>query len=216
MYYTVYRVTNKVNGKIYVGVHKTNNLDDGYMGSGKYLRRAQEKQGLENFEKEILFVFDNPEEMYAKEAEIVNEDFLSEENTYNLTLGGHGGWYSCNTKEGVENRKHIFSIWQKAGVDAYTRKLNSDEEFRERCRINSKKAIQNINENRKMYLPNGSFFGKTHSEESKLKMSEAASNRTGEKNSQFGTIWITNGNENRKIKKSEVIPEGWEKGRNLK
>ena len=71
-----------MNGKIYIGSHKTKDLDDNYMGSGKYLKAAQEKYGLENFKKEILFVFDNPEEMYAKEAEIVNEDFLQQENLH--------------------------------------------------------------------------------------------------------------------------------------
>lgn len=216
MYYTVYRVTNKVNGKIYVGVHKTNNLDDDYMGSGTYLRRAQEKHGIENFEKEILFVFDNPEDMYAKEAEIVNEDFLSEENTYNLNLGGTGSWHSCNTKYGIENRKHTFSVWQKAGVAATINKFENNIEFRNRHIERSIESLRKINENRKVYFPNGTFYGKTHSEETKQKMSEAGKQRTGNKNSQFGTMWITNGVENRKIQKNEEIPDGWNKGRKLK
>ena len=68
MFYTVYRITNKLNGKFYVGKHQTSDLDDGYMGSGKLIRQAISKYGLENFHKEILFVFDNEEEMNAKEA----------------------------------------------------------------------------------------------------------------------------------------------------
>ena len=88
MFYTIYKITNQVDGKIYIGSHKTSKLDDGYMGSGKYLKRAQELHGLDKFTKEILFVFDTPEEMYAKEAELVNEDFLATENTYNLKYGG--------------------------------------------------------------------------------------------------------------------------------
>ena len=90
MHYLIYKITNQLNGKIYIGAHKTPNTDDGYMGSGKYLRRAQEKHGIENFTKEILASFETLEEMYAKEAEIVNEDFLVEENTYNIRIGGKG------------------------------------------------------------------------------------------------------------------------------
>jgi len=74
-YYTIYKITNKMNGKIYIGSHKTCNLNDEYMGSGKYLNYAIKKHGIDNFVKEILFVFGTPELMYAKEAELVTEDF---------------------------------------------------------------------------------------------------------------------------------------------
>jgi hypothetical protein len=106
MYYTIYKITNLINGKIYVGSHKTEDLDDNYMGSGKYLKHAQDKHGLKNFVKEVLHVFDNPEDMYAKEAEIVSEDFLAEENTYNLKKGGFGGWDHINSNETLRISKN--------------------------------------------------------------------------------------------------------------
>lgn len=102
MFYTIYKITNLLDGKIYIGSHKTKKLDDAYMGSGKYLKAAQKKYGMENFKKEILFIFDNPEEMYVKEAELVNEEFLVTENTYNLKVGGFGGWDYLNNS-GLNN-----------------------------------------------------------------------------------------------------------------
>lgn len=106
MFYTIYKITNLLDGKIYIGSHKTKKLDDKYMGSGKILMRAQKKYGMENFKKEILFVFDNPEEMYAKEAELVNEEFLVTENTYNLKVGGFGGWDHINSDQNNPHHTH--------------------------------------------------------------------------------------------------------------
>lgn len=88
MLFTVYKTTNKINGKYYIGTHKTKNPNDNYLGSGVALKRAIQKYGEENFIKEVLFVFDNPDAMYAKEKEIVEIG----EHTYNLMEGGKGGF----------------------------------------------------------------------------------------------------------------------------
>ncbi|MEX0596844.1 MAG: GIY-YIG nuclease family protein, partial [Candidatus Paceibacterota bacterium] len=74
-YYTVYKTTNLINDKIYIGIHETKNLNDNYLGSGKLLKRAIEKYGSQNFKREYLFIFDNKEEQLAKEKELVTEEF---------------------------------------------------------------------------------------------------------------------------------------------
>lgn len=91
-YYTVYQITNLVNNKIYVGVHQTDNLDDGYMSSSDSVAAAIKKYGRENFTKHILHHCPDESAMYAKEAEIVTESFIGRSDTYNIKLGGYGGW----------------------------------------------------------------------------------------------------------------------------
>ena len=71
MYFTVYKITNNINGKFYIGKHQTTDLNDGYMGSGKLLLQDISKYGKENFTKEILFIFETEEEMNTKEKELV-------------------------------------------------------------------------------------------------------------------------------------------------
>ena len=53
-YHYIYKTTCKVNGKFYIGMHSTSNLEDGYIGSGKRLWNSIRKHGKENHECEIL------------------------------------------------------------------------------------------------------------------------------------------------------------------
>lgn len=91
MLYTIYKVTNKINGKIYIGKHQTENPNDSYFGSGKFIKSAIKKYGKENFIKEVLFVFETELEMNQKEKELITEEFISRKDTYNAGVGGEGG-----------------------------------------------------------------------------------------------------------------------------
>ena len=118
MIYTIYQITNIVNNKIYIGVHKTNNPNDNYMGSGRAIRNAIKKHGKENFKKEILFVFENKEDAYKKEQELVNSVFISTNKTYNGKLGGCGGWDHVRSPEvqnlAVENLRKFYQTEEGA------------------------------------------------------------------------------------------------------
>ena len=87
-HYIIYKITNKVNGKIYIGKHKCNDLDDGYFGSGKRLFQAINKYGIENFEFHLEIDLKSQEEMDLLEECVVNEQFLARTDVYNLSRGG--------------------------------------------------------------------------------------------------------------------------------
>lgn len=87
--YYLYQIINLVNNKIYIGVHETFDLNDGYFGSGFALRAAVAKYGKENFKKEVLQYFDSQEAMYQEEGEVVTSEFISRPDVYNLCEGGN-------------------------------------------------------------------------------------------------------------------------------
>jgi hypothetical protein len=55
----IYKTTNLITDKFYIGMHSTNNLNDGYLGSGKILRYSVKKYGAENHKIERLEFFEN-------------------------------------------------------------------------------------------------------------------------------------------------------------
>jgi len=147
MNYLLYKITNTLNGYIYIGVHATDNINDRYMGSGKKLLNAIKKHGIENFQKEILEYLDSIEQMYYRENEIVTPEFVARHDTYNLMEGGWGG------------------------------KITEESNQKKKKTMAERKVSQ------------------------------------GKKNSQYGSMWITNGIENKKIKKTDSLPRGFRKGR---
>lgn len=169
MHYIIYKTTNKIDGKIYIGKHKTKNLSDNYMGSGKKLNLAIKKHGLENFEKEILFVFDNEEDMNSKEAELVTKEFVEEDTNYNLCPGGNGGFGYINS----------------TGLNLRTGMIHSEESRKKMGHLGNKfnegRKYSDTTKEKLSKVMSEKLKGKTKSEEHKRKIAEAVKKRHAEK-----------------------------------
>jgi len=107
MSYIIYKTTNTVNGKYYIGVH--NDTKNNYLGSGKALLNAIKEHGRENFVRETLEVFDTEAEAYLREAQLVNETVVADRNSYNVGKGGKGGPGQPKSKEHIDaiKRNHL-------------------------------------------------------------------------------------------------------------
>lgn len=88
MYYIIYKITNHINGRYYIGRHATDNLDDGYMGSGKGIKNAIAKYGLDNFTKDIIATAETAAGLWQLEKDIVNETVVKDPLSYNMSYGG--------------------------------------------------------------------------------------------------------------------------------
>lgn len=71
--FITYKITNTITSQYYIGSHKTDNINDGYMGSGKLIRDSIKKYGIENHRKEILAVFDNRKDSVDLEHKLVKQ-----------------------------------------------------------------------------------------------------------------------------------------------
>ncbi len=193
----MYKSTNVINENYYIGIHSTNKVEDSYIGSGTRFRNEVRKYGKSNFKREILQFFPTREEALLEEYQTVSK-VLSDPKCLNLCEGG---------KVGGLNEK------------AYRLSKQKRDWLRENDPSWNNKVSLNVSTGLKEYYKDkpGTFTGRVHKPESIEKMKQSAIDRgVGEANSQFGTCWITNELENKKIKKDSLIPEGWRLGRFLK
>lgn len=208
MFYIVYKTTNIINGKIYIGSHISEYVNDKYLGSGKLLFKAIKRYGRKNFEKNNLAIFNNVKEMFNLEVSLVDEDFIKRSDTYNIKKGGYGGWAYINKRK---TKKELQEACKK-GLETRRFLLKNDEEYKKRVSINISRAKKGMI---------GTFTGKKHKESTKKKIGEANKIKSsGIGNSQWSTCWIYSLTEekNIKVKKTELemwIQLGWKRGRAL-
>lgn len=204
-YHFIYKTTNILTGKYYYGMHSTSNLDDGYIGSGKRIRYSIRKYGKINHIREIIEFCNNRNELKKREEEIINLNEIAKDDCINILIGGNGG--GIITDEYREKSMLVRKILRE-----------NDKKWKEN---NSKNISNGLRQAYKIGKRKGKFnydwTGKKHTEETKLKIGMTNSiKQKGKNNSQYGTIWICNINETKKIKNEELnnyLLLGWKKGR---
>ncbi len=210
-FHFTYKTTNLINGRYYLGMHSTNCIDDGYLGSGKRLYYELNKYGRDNFKFEILEQFNSREELVQAEINLITEEDIKNSNCLNLKQGGSGGFTEEDKVKGRE-----------LANKAKAKLINEDPEFREKYYKAIQEGIKKAKERGVKFSnisENFSWEGKRHRPETLEKMRNTRKERDlgkGPSNSQYGTCWITNEVESKKIYKGTIIPEGWRLGRKIK
>jgi hypothetical protein len=159
----IYRTTNLLNNRYYIGMHSTTKVKDGYLGSGRRIKAEIKKYGKENFVREVLEELPSREALKLREAEIVNDELLSDELCMNLKNGGEGGWdhlIGVNSPLTKEARAKGGRITGKIYGPVNVKNLQTEE-----VAIKRKQTIADR-------YGSGTFSGRKHSEETKMKMRE--------------------------------------------
>jgi hypothetical protein len=220
-FFTIYKTTNLLNDRYYIGVHITDDPDDDYLGSGKRLKYEVNKYGVENFKKIILDVFDNSNDMFQREVELVNEVTLRDPLCLNLTIGGYGSFVGAN--------KHLNT--HSSENQAKRSPFNNPEwreHNKEKIKEWSKKGTNAMNEACAVLREAGwrspGFTGKRHAPEVRAKINatyKKIGHQQGKKNSRYGACWVYSIalRQSKSISRDELqshLDSGWQKGRKMK
>lgn len=211
----IYKTTHK-NGKYYIGRHQTDNLDDGYMGSGNWIKSIKDKSSLS---REILCFVDDEKGLHKMEEKYINECYDDPLNM-NFKRASLGSTSEDNLEK-VRNGTHNF-LKRPDGSSIGRDLANSSKSKKKKKESISKiqKSLVKNGTHHWLKKLDGSSIGRdiANSPEAKKKKKETFVNiehQKGSKNSQYGTMWIYSLElkQNKKILKTDPIPEGWIKGR---
>ena len=169
----IYKTTNILNGKIYIGQHSTENLDDGYLGSGVILQKAFKKHGKENFKREIIAWADTKEDLNHAEEFFIKHYIqkVGKKNMYNATEYAKGG--SMNGLHHTDESKLKMSAIKK-GRPSGRKGYHHTEETRQKISKTLKNHTFTEEEKKKI---SEIHKGYRHTEEAKKKVAEILKNR---------------------------------------
>ena len=191
-FHFIYKTTCTVTARYYIGMHSTSNLNDGYLGSGRRLWLSIRKYGKANHNMEILEFLPDRISLKEREREIINESLLLDPMCMNLQPGGQGGFTS---------KEHQLKCSAAGGR---TTNLEKSRKSSEKMKETNLRRVDEGSH--KSWKQTYDWNGKSHTEETRQKISQTnAIRQAGEKNSQFGTKWITHPQKgSMKVKSTDV------------
>lgn len=166
----IYKTTNLLNGKVYIGQHQFLEFDPCYFGSGRVILNALKKYGKENFKVELLCWADTVEELNETEVSYIKTYNSTDRKIgYNISKGGNNFMKDVPFSE--EHKKHLSESHK--GLPSPKRNVPISEEQKKK-----------ISESRKGYPAwnkglEGFMKGKEVSEETRKKMSASAMGKPG-------------------------------------
>lgn len=178
MYGYIYITINLINNKQYIGQHKSNIFTEDYKGSGKLLKQSILKYGIENFKTELIDIADSKEELNNNKEKYWIKYYNATNNRmfYNIAEGGDGG--------------HTIAGYSEEELNKFKKKMS---------KITS-------GNNNPMYGKRGKdspLFGRTYSEEFRIKISESNKNREISEATR------------RKMSNSRLGKDPWNKGKHM-
>jgi len=211
-FHYIYKTTNTLTGRYYIGMHSTDVVEDGYLGSGKRLRRSVNKHGAECHSREILEFCNSRKELIDKEKEVVTLEEIAKNDCMNLMPGGRGGFISD------EHQRHRSICAAKAAK----KKADENPKFKKKWEEARLKGLKKAYKEGR--IPNiqdhYDWSGKEHTPETIKKLRIVKKGKgIGKSNSQFNTCWINNGVDSKKVNKQTIedfFSQGWVKGRKMK
>lgn len=226
MYGYIYLTTNLINGKIYIGQHKSKEFDRNYYGSGIQINNAIEKYGKNNFSCELLQECVSKEELDSKEIYYINKYNSTDKSIgYNISLGGSGIWLEHHSKETKE--KISKANKGKTRTDEcknHLSKIRKNSKWINNGTINKHVLADEVD----YYLSNGWSFGtvgkrkrQKMSEETKRKISESNKKPKDRKSVEKQKLslsskkfhWYTDGTNEMLISEKDIVPNGFNRWR---
>lgn len=213
-YHYIYKTTCLITNRYYIGMHSTENLEDGYIGSGKKLWYSIKKYGRENHKCEILEFLPSRKELALRENQIINKELLINELCLNLKVGGEYGWSFRGPN--LTHEQRVKAGKAAALISGFGLKEKRGKEWLEKCKLKIQKASSEgrFDEAR---LKGCSAAQSPEAKEKRKETLKRIGHQQGGKNSSYGTCWISHELMGTRKCKKELLPEyieqGWIKGR---